>query len=147
MENEDCKIERFGKQIFRPWLRFTTEIKQYYNLHSFLTSPRGLCFLTASPHHLSLWKGRCLFLTWEGDHERGVILKALMETVNLGNSLDTALLLLLWEDLILQGVPGSRVNTPLLSVCASSIGSWLFWSVSLYNQVISRALYPMNKDS
>lgn len=65
-----------------------------------------------------------------------------METVDLGNSSDTALLLLLWEDLILQGVPGTRINTLLSSVCASSIGSCLFWSISLHNQVISWVLLP-----
>lgn len=146
MENEDCKLETFGKQFFRPWLRFTTEITILQP--PFLSyQPQGSGLPDSIAHHLSFWKGRCLFLTWEGDHERGVILKALMETVNLGNSLNTALFLLLWEDLILQKIPGTRVNTLLPSVCASSIGSWLFWSISLHNQVISRALCPMIKDS
>lgn len=48
---------------------------------------------------------------WEEDHERGVILNAFMDAVNLECSSDTALLPLLWKDLILEGVPGSRMNT------------------------------------
>lgn len=55
-----------------------------------------------------------------GDDERGVILKALLESVSLKNPSDTAL-----ERSHIKGDPGSRVNTLLLQL------SLIYWSMAI----------------